>query len=100
MDHFENLFSDAKINENDKIEDLQIDQPNDEIENLIFNGEISEDESLKALKKWKEKNQQGQIGFCPSSLSNLAILLPYLFKRLFKCGSFPKGWSDNTCTNS
>ena len=53
LNHFENLFSSDSLDNSDIIEDIEIEEPNDEIEHLIFNESISDDESIcrKALIK-------------------------------------------------
>ena len=73
MEHFEKLFSDPNRNENDQNEELQIDEPNDEIENLIFNSEITEDEVLMAVKHLKRGKSAGQDD-----------LLPKFFYRMYR----------------
>ena len=90
MEHFESLFSDPNRNENDQNEELQIEEPNDEIENLIFNSEITEDEVLVAVKHLKRGQSAGPDDLLPEFLIEcIEILLPiltHLFNRLFKYG--------------
>ena len=70
LEHFESLFSDPNRNENDNIEELQIDEPNDEIKQLIFNGDITEDEVLVAIKNLKRGKSAGPDEFFLSNVLN------------------------------
>ena len=49
VDHFEKLFSGTEADDTGIIDEIEIDEPNDEIEHLIFNESISDDEILHAL---------------------------------------------------
>ena len=42
LTHFENLF--ANLDDNDAFEDLETEEPDNEIEELKFNSEITDDE--------------------------------------------------------
>ena len=97
LKHFENLF--ANPDENNEFDDLQIVEPDSEIEELIFNSEITDDEILFAVKSMKAGKSPGPDGILPEMFTSIIeIMLPILNKllnRIFAQGQFPDIWSKS-----
>ena len=68
----------------------------DEIEDVIFYSEITEEEMLREVRALKEDKCAGPDGIVPSLFIHcIELLLPImckLFNRLFSRGEFPKDW--------
>ena len=107
LTHFENLF--ANPDENDAFEDIEIEEPDNEIEELIFNSEILDDEIFNseimddeivfAVKSLKAGKSPGPDGIISEMFINiLEVILPILkklFNHLFSQGPFPELWSKS-----
>ena len=82
--HFENLF--ANPDNNEAYEDIEIDEPDNEIEELIFNSEITDDEIVFAVKSLI-------AGIIPEMFISILEVVPpvlnELLNRLFSHGKFP-----------
>ena len=77
--HFENLF--ANPDEHDAFEDIEIEEPDIEIEELIFNSEITDDEIVFAVKSLKTGKSPGTDGIIPEITINiLKLFYRYLTK--------------------
>ena len=96
--HFEELF---KGSENTHDEDLNVEVESEDdisdLENVIFNSEITDEEILNSIKKLKESKSAGPDDIPPGifihSQSIILPLLTKLFNRLFDRGEFPDSWS-------
>lgn len=97
LTHFENLF--ASEGDEDSNDNIEIDEPDDEIENLIFNSEITDDKLMFAVKSLNAGKAPGPDELIPEMfISNVEIILPVLnklFNRLFFEGTFPDLWSKS-----
>ena len=97
LTHFENLF--ASEGDEDSNDNIEIDEPDDEIENLIFNSEITDDEIMYAVKSLRADKAPGPDELIPEMfISTVEIILPVLnklFNRLFFEGTFPDLWSKS-----
>lgn len=97
LTHFETLF--ANQSEEEITDDIEIEVPDSEIENLIFNSEITEDEIVFAVKSLRAGKAPGPDGIIPEMFINtIDIILPILnklFNRLFLRGEFPGTWSKS-----
>ena len=63
LTHFENLF--ASEGDEDSNDNIEIDEPDDEIENLIFNSEITDDELMFAVKSLRAGKAPGPDKLIP-----------------------------------
>ena len=97
LKHFENLF--ANPDENNEFDDLQIEDPDSEIEELIFNSAITGNEILIAVKSMKAGKSPGPDGILPEMFTSIReIMVPILNKllnRIFVQGQFPDIWSKS-----
>ena len=93
--HFEQLF--AGTNDND-VNVLTSDDDLNEIENSIFNAEITDEEialSIQALKAFKSPGEDGIPPiFFKHTVDMFMPVMVRLFNRLFKCQEFPTAWSS------
>ena len=68
----------------------------DEIEDVIFNSEITEEEILREVRALKEDNSAGPDGIVSSlfihCIELLLSIMYKLFNRHFSRGEFPKDW--------
>ena len=71
LNHFEKLFSSDSLDDPELLRNIEVDEPDDEIEYLIFNECISGDEILHAVKHLKKVNQQGLMVSFQNSLMNV-----------------------------
>ena len=86
---FENLLNHETENRNaDMTIDIDVNEPIDEIEDFIFNTEISEDEKRLATKNFRKKKKPKPNcilpEFCLYGIDYIAHILVKLFNRLFK----------------
>ena len=97
--HFEQLFADVNQEDSEMVENIVIENTDDELENLVFNADISDDEILQAIKHLKKGKSGGPDGLLPEFfMESIDILLPVLnklFNRLFQSGYFPPCWSQS-----
>ena len=63
--HFEQLFADVNQEDSEMVETIVIENTDDELENLVFNADISDDEILQAIKHLKEGKSGGPDGLLP-----------------------------------
>ena len=100
LTHFENLF--ANPDENDAFKNIEIEEPDDEIEELIFNSEITADEIVFAVKSLKAGKFPGPDGIIPEMFMNILEVILHilikLFNHLFSQGQFPELWSKSFMT--
>ena len=99
-EHFENLFKQDDTVSDQNIDDLFEEEPAaDEIEDSIFNSEITEEEILRAVRSLKEEKAAGPDGIVPGLfIHSIDLILPImhkLFNRLFSRGEFPEAWCDS-----
>ena len=79
LKHFEKLFSSNNLDNSDILDDIEIEEPDDEIEHLIFNKSISDDEILHAVKHLKKGKSAGPDGILSEFfIECIDILLPVL----------------------
>ena len=87
------------MDDNENPEALEIEEPDDEIEYLIFNSEITNDEILNAVKSLKIGISPGPDGlFAELFKQSIDVILPLLsslFNRLFSSGMFQESWSKS-----
>ena len=87
------------MDDNEIPEALEIEEPDDEIEYLIFNSEITNDEILNAVKSLKIGKSPGPDGiFAELFKQSIHVILPLLnsvCNRLFSSGMFPESWSKS-----
>ena len=105
--HFEKLFNDNARNENidnimheDEIEDdLQYDLTENELEDIIFNSEITNEEVLKSIQALKCVKSAGTDEIIPEffihSVDNILPLLNRFFNRMFDKAEFPTSWCNS-----
>ena len=95
--YFQALFT--AVDDNEIPEALEIEEPDDEIEYLIFNSEITNDEILNAVKSLKIGISPGPDGlFAELFKQSIDVILPLLsslFNRLFSSGMFQESWSKS-----
>ena len=105
-DHFENLFEDATLNdlvegESSSLSDIicEEEQPLDEIEDHIFNSEITDEEILKSVKSLKSGKSAEMNGITPQFFIHggeiILVVLNRLFKRIFSSGEYPMSWASS-----
>lgn len=95
--HFKSLFSD-----NDSETDADIDTSDDydltDIEECLFNNEITDDEIIEAVKNINTGKASSGNLIAEHFKYGIHILLPYirkLFNRLYSSGEFPTCWSTS-----
>ena len=97
--HFEQLFADVNQEDSEMLENIIIENTEGELENLVFDADISDDEILQAIKHLKKGKSGGPVGLLPDFfMDSIYILLPVLhklFNRLFQSGYFPPCWSQS-----
>ena len=105
--HFEKLFNDNTRNENidnimheDEIEDVfQYDLTENELEDIIFNSEITNEEVLKSIQALKCGKSAGTDEIIPEffihSVDNILPLLNRFFNRMFDKAEFPNSWCNS-----
>ena len=97
--HFENLLN----NSSDENDNLTINRSPDidisEVENYIFNSEISEDEVRQSILHMKKGKSPGSDNFIPEffiyGIDTLCPILVRLFNRLFSNGEYPLEWCNS-----
>ena len=105
-DHFENLFEDATANdlvegESSSVSDIicEEEQPLDEIQDHIFNSEITNEEILKSVKSLKSGKSAGMNGITPEFFihggESILVILNRLFNRIFSSGEYPTSWASS-----
>ena len=99
LNHFEKLFSSDSLDDPELLRNIEVDEPDDEIEYLLFNERISDDESLHAVKHLKKGKSAGPDGILPEffieCIDTLLPVISKLFNRLFMNGLFPTCWSHS-----
>ena len=99
LNHFEKLFSSDSLDDPELLRNIEVDEPDDEIEYLIFNERISDDEILHAVKHLKKGKSAGPDGILPEffieCIDTLLPVISKLFNRLFMNGLFPTCWSHS-----
>ena len=107
LDHFESLFNGGNDIENfigDDINehDIELDEPSDEIEEHIFNSEITDDEIVTAIRSMKRGKAPGPDGLVPEvfiyGIDTLLPLINRLFNRLFRHDEYPEEWCNSIIT--
>ena len=102
--HFESLFSNNIQNDdNEHTDDVAIDIEYDitenELEDIIFNSEITDEEIIKAVRALKKGKSSGQDDLIPEFfIYSLELVLPLinsLFNRIFNSGDFPPTWGQS-----
>ena len=105
--HFEKLFNDNTRNENidnikheDEIDDdFQYDVTENELEDIIFNSEITNEEVLKSIQALKCGKSAGTDEIIPEffihSVGNILPLLNRFFNRMFDKVEFPTSWCNS-----
>ncbi|MEW8548565.1 MAG: endonuclease/exonuclease/phosphatase family protein, partial [Candidatus Thiodiazotropha sp.] len=98
--HFESLFNEGADNEDDENnEDFYADFNLDDVQEQIFNADITDEEIIKAVKSLKMGKSAGLDGVLPEMFfHSLHLILPLLtrfFNRLFKTGDFPESWGKS-----
>ena len=99
LSHFEKLFAGDSLDDPELFQNIEIDEPDDEIEHLIFNERISDDEIVHAVKHLKRGKSAGPDGILPEffidCIDTLLPVISKLFNRLFLNGIFPSCWSQS-----
>ena len=71
----------------------------DEIEDFIFNTEITEDEIRLAMNKFRKGKKPGPDCLLPEffiyGIDSIAHILVKLFNRLFQKGEYPESWCES-----
>ena len=107
LDHFKTLFNDGNDIENDIGDDIneldiELDEPSDEIEEHIFNSEITYDKIVTAIRSMKRGKAPGPDGLIPElyiyGIDTLLPLFNRLFNRLFRHGEYPEEWCNSIIT--
>ncbi|MCG8032574.1 MAG: endonuclease/exonuclease/phosphatase family protein [Candidatus Thiodiazotropha taylori] len=97
--HFESLFNEGADTEEANDDRFYEDLLMDDVQNEIFNSDITDEEVLKAVKSLKMGKSAGLDGVIPEMfLLGIQYLLPLLtrfFNRLFKTGDFPCSWGKS-----
>lgn len=97
FDHFNQLFNDTD-NPGELVFELNEDVNLSDVENTLFNGEITDEEILQAVKDLNpNKSSTGNL-VAEHFRIGIHFLLPYirkLFNRLFQSGEFPESWSKS-----
>ena len=94
--HFKTLFRSETENEETVFLEFELDNIN-EIEDYIFNSEITDEEIVNSIKSLKESKSQGPDTLPPGifihSYEVCLPLLSQLFNRIYTRGEFPEAWS-------
>lgn len=96
--HFEQLFNvNFETEDGSNINEmLNEDVEFDELENAIFNNEITDEEILKAVKSMRRDKSGGEDSIIPEcfiyGIDIIVHILNRLFNRLFMTGEFPDAW--------
>ena len=102
VDHFEKVLNPENVNigqdDNNNIE-LEVDGQLDEIEDFIFNTDISEDEIRLAVKRFRKGKKPGPDCLLPEffiyGINVIMHVLVKLFNRLFVTGEYPDSWCES-----
>ena len=98
VEHFEKLFKDRPNHENntENIDDIEYDITEGELEDVVFNSEITDEEILKSVKSLKCGTSAGTDELIPEffikSIDNILPLINRLFNRIFDTADFPTSW--------
>ena len=104
LEHFETLFNDGfEIDADNDIDgndfDITLDEPNDEVEDHLFNSEITDEEILIAVKHMNKGKAAGPDSIIPETfIFGIEIMLPLInrfFNRLFSLGEYPESWYNS-----
>ena len=95
--HFESLFNEGAVQEDDRDNDEFYTEVNlDDVQEQIFNADITDEEIIKAVKSLKMGKSAGLDGVIPEMFfHSLPFILPLItrfFNRLFKTADFPESW--------
>jgi len=98
--HFEGLLNPCLANdENTDNIDVTVVEPENEIDEFIFNSEITEDEIRLAIKHMKAGKKSGPDNLIPEFfIYGVDIILPILvklFNRIFETGEYPDSWTES-----
>ena len=98
--HFEGLLNPLVTDEvNISDDDVSVDEPIDEIEDYIFNSDITEDEIRLSVKHLKAEKKPGPDSIIPEFFmyggETLLPILIKLFNGLFKNGEYPDNWTES-----
>ena len=101
LEHFEKLFnSGVELDANHENDfDITLDEPNDEVEDHLFNSDITDEEILIAVKQMKKGKAAGLDSIIPEMfIYGIECLLPLInrfFNRLFSLGEYPESWYNS-----
>jgi hypothetical protein len=102
MNHFDKLLNPETedINEeNRELIDIDFDDPVDDIEDFLFNTDISEDEIRIALKHFRKGKKPGPDCILPEffiyGIDSFIHVLVKLFNRLFVTKEYPASWCES-----
>ena len=98
--YFERLFEyNGEPNEQDIINIFEEEPVLDDVEDFIFNSEITEEEILRVVRALKQEKSAGPDSIVPGLFINcIELILPILYKlfnRIFEHGEFPKDWCNS-----
>lgn len=99
--HFESLFAGGELDEDinnqyDSDDDVIYDATENELEDIIFNSEITNEEIVKAVQALKRGKSSGEDELIPEFfIHSMDLILPIvnpLFNRIFNTGDYPPSW--------
>ena len=102
VNHFDKLLNPETRDVNDEdnvLIDINFDEPVDDIDDYIFNTEISEDEIWLAVKHFRKGKKSEPDCILPEffiyGIDSFIHVLVKLFNRLFATGEYPESWCES-----